>query len=261
LKKRIAVFSDIHGNLCALNAVLNDIKEDGGADEVWILGDLAAFGYAPVKTLDKLSALENVAIISGNTDRFIVTGEQPYPSFAEVAANPNLLQNYTEVTRSLAWTQGAVSTQGWLPWLKRLPKSRRLNLLDGTRVLLVHASPEHDDGPALYPLLDESVLRQRFVRHDADLILCGHTHWTMEAKIDGVHIVNVGSISNPFPPDLRAVWIRLDITDNSYQVITHKVDYDREKVVGCLNQLRHPGRHYIIGHMRGEHEPSWRKKV
>jgi len=54
---RVALLSDIHGNSIALEAVLNDIALQGGADAYWILGDLVALGPDPVHVLEQLSAL------------------------------------------------------------------------------------------------------------------------------------------------------------------------------------------------------------
>ena len=249
----------MHGNLFALDAVLKDVEKQGGVDATWILGDLAAFGYAPVKTLERLLSIPDATIISGNTDRFLVTGTQPFPTPEQVITNANLFPVYTEVTRSLAWSQGVVATKCWLSWLEDLPRSVQTSLPDGTQVLLVHASPGYDDGPALYPYLTESTLRERFTGYGAELIIVGHTHWPMETHIDNVHVVNVGSVSNHFPPDLRAGWVCLDCDVNDYSLVFHRVDYDHQVVIDELERLKHPGRHYIIGHMRGQHQPGWRK--
>jgi predicted phosphodiesterase len=54
---RVAVFSDIHGNTIALDAVLADITARGGADAYWVLGDLVAIGAQPVQTLERLAAV------------------------------------------------------------------------------------------------------------------------------------------------------------------------------------------------------------
>ena len=146
---RIAIFSDIHGNHIALDAVLNDIEKQGGVDAIWILGDLAAIGHAPVKTLECITGLSNASVISGNTDRFLVTGTQPLPTPEQATSNPSLMSIFTEVTRTFAWTQGALAVNGWMSWLEMLPKATYHILPDGTRVHLEHASPGHDDGPAL----------------------------------------------------------------------------------------------------------------
>jgi len=67
---RIALFSDIHGNSIALDAVLQDIQKQGGVDAYWILGDLVAIGPDPVGVLDRLTSLENTRFIRGNGDRY-----------------------------------------------------------------------------------------------------------------------------------------------------------------------------------------------
>ena len=165
------------------------------------------------------------------------------------------MKTYTEVTRTFAWTQGALARGGWLQWLDALPNASRLNLPDGTRVLLEHASPGHDDGPALYPNMSEAKVRQLFSGFEAELICVGHTHRAIEAHVDGVHIVNTGSVSNGFHPDLRAVWVCLEADVNGYEITYHRVPYDTEAVIKALENLMHPGRFFITRLMRGEFTP------
>src|SRR5438445_13079387 len=83
---RVAVFADIHGNSIALNAVLADITARGGADAYWVLGDLIAIGADPVGTLERLAALPNATFVQGNTERYLLTGERPYPSIQDALA-------------------------------------------------------------------------------------------------------------------------------------------------------------------------------
>jgi predicted phosphodiesterase len=72
---RLAILSDIHGNLAALDAVLTDIVRHGGADGYIVLGDLAAQGYAPSPTVERLAQLPNARFVRGNTDRCVVRRE------------------------------------------------------------------------------------------------------------------------------------------------------------------------------------------
>ena len=53
---RVAIFSDIHGNIITLDAVLKDIANSGSFDEYWILGDLVALGPCPVEVLERVNA-------------------------------------------------------------------------------------------------------------------------------------------------------------------------------------------------------------
>ena len=114
---RIALLSDIHGNATALNAVLADVAEQGGADGYWIMGDLVALGPEPVLTLEILSALPHARFVRGNTDRYICTGDRPSPSIEEVKSNPNRPQRSWKLqTHSLGhrgWSRRAVGFSGY----------------------------------------------------------------------------------------------------------------------------------------------------
>jgi hypothetical protein len=65
-------------------------------------------------------ALPGARFVQGNTDHYVVTGQRPYPSFADAAANPDLIPRLVEVAHSFAWTQGVVTAAGWLDWLTAL---------------------------------------------------------------------------------------------------------------------------------------------
>ena len=70
---RIAIFSDVHGNPIALDAVLAAISARGGADEYLVLGDLAAAGHGPVGALQRLSEIPNARFVRGNTEAWLTT--------------------------------------------------------------------------------------------------------------------------------------------------------------------------------------------
>ena len=80
---RLGLISDVHGNVTALDAVVAD-GTAAGVSTWWVLGDLAALGPAPTTTLERLTNLPNVRFVRGNTDRYIVTGERPWPHAADV---------------------------------------------------------------------------------------------------------------------------------------------------------------------------------
>jgi hypothetical protein len=72
-------------------------------------------------------------------------------------------------------------------------------------------------------------------------------------------VVNPGSVSNPFPPDLRASYILLDVDQSGYQIYHQYVDYNHEAVIEEVERLRHPGAEYIVGGMRGQNKPRWKR--
>src|SRR5207244_3655063 len=160
----------IHGNTIALDAVLADIEERGGADECWVLGDLVALGPDPVGVLERLTALPNVRFVGGNTDRYVVTGERPPPSPNDAIADPTLVPVVAEIAGSFASTAGSLTATGWIEWLATLPTEHRLTLPDGTRVLAVHASLRADDGPGIDPRVSDAELARLLDGCDADIV-------------------------------------------------------------------------------------------
>src|SRR5206468_10094431 len=88
---RIALISDIHGNLLALEAVLTDIADMGGVDAYWILGDFSSLGYDPVGVLERVTQLPDAQFSRGNHDRYTVSGERPGPTLEQAQAQPKLM--------------------------------------------------------------------------------------------------------------------------------------------------------------------------
>ena len=252
---RLAVFSDIHGNPLALNAVLADIQRQGAVDAYWVLGDFAAIGYDPVTPLETIAALPQVTCTRGNTDRYVVTEDLPVPP-EKALAEPALLAEVIEATRSFSWTRGYVSAAGWLDWLTSLPLDVRMVLPDGTRVLGVHAAPGRDDGPGLRPTHPDDEIEQRLASCEADLVLVGHTHVPMDRQVGRRRVINLGSVSNPVTPGLQASYALLDADAHGYRIQLRQVEYDREAVIKAIEQACHPARAFLIGLMRGERVTS-----
>jgi len=249
---KIALLSDIHGNAVALDAVLADIADFGAVDEYWVLGDLVALGPDPVGVLERLTALPQVQFVRGNTDRYVVTGDRPPPRMVDVTADPSLLSILVEVAGTFAWTQGALTTTGWLAWLMGLPLGIERVLPDGTRCLGVHASPGRDDGPGIAPGMSDEVIQSRLQGCSAQLVCVGHTHQPLNRQIERWHVVNLGSVSNPPTIDRRASYVLLDADVTGYRITHRRVAYDYEAVIRHLERQQHPGARYIVKHLRGQ---------
>ena len=239
---KVALLSDVHGNPLALDAVLRDVDARGGVDGYWLLGDLAALGYDPSEALERIASLTNATPVRGNTDRYLVTGERPpdAPTAEQVRARPELLSQLLEVERSLTWAQGHVAARGWLEWLAALPGEARLTLPDGTRMLGAHASPSQGDGPGLRDDAPDDEIARLIGTCQADLVVAGHTHRVMDRVVDGVRVLNVGSVSNPPPTDWRASYALLEASASGYEVTLHRVEYDRAAVRDAIRRVRYP---------------------
>ena len=256
---KVAILADIHGNSIALNKVVEDIQSIGGVDEYLFLGDFVALGPDPIGVMEQISKLSNARFIRGNTDRYICTGELPWPQFTDVKKDPTLAELHIQIVRSFSWTTGAVSAAGWLPWFKKLTLDMRFILPNGSRVLAVHAAPRTDDGTGINPNISDEELLKLVSGVNAELVLVGHTHLPFDRTVRDIRVVNPGSVSNPFPPDLRACYAILESDKNWYKINHRRVDYDREAVIKAVQEVNHPALEYITRFMKGENKKDWMK--
>jgi putative phosphoesterase len=176
----VATLYDIHGNLRALEAVLEEIPEDA---TIVVGGDIVAGGEQPSETLERLRALDDrVVWIRGNADRELYPGE-------EGLAPPGVL----DATR-------AALTDEQIAFLHGLPPTAQLG-----RALYVHASPRND-----VDIFTERTPEERiaflFEAVDADVVVCGHTHMQFERTIAGKRVVNSGSVGMPYDDEPGAYW-------------------------------------------------------
>ncbi len=248
---RIALLADVHGNPIALDAVLADARA-AGAERVWVVGDLAAIGPEPAAVLERVAALDGAVVTRGNTDRYVVTGEGPPPGLATVRGDPALIPTYAALAASFAWTRGYLTGRGWLEWLERLPLEHRLTTPEGVRVLAVHAAPGTDDGEGVHPGCSDAELGARLAGADAELVVVGHTHEAMVRRVGRCTVLNVGSVSNPRAPDLRAGYALLEVTTHGVEVEPRRVAYDHDAFAASVRRSRHPAAEFILRHQRGE---------
>jgi predicted phosphodiesterase len=254
---RIAILADIHGNRIALDAVLADIQARGGVDGYWILGDLCATGFDPSGVLDRLGLLQNALFVRGNADRYVVTGETPEPTFAQVAADPSLIPHLAEVVGHFSWVKGNITGRGWLGWMTTLPVEQRLSLPDGRQVLLVHSTPSRDDGRGLNPSLTDDEVRREIDGTIADLICVGHFHWQINRVIGNTRIINPGAVSNNFPPDLRAAYAILTADASGYAIRYYRVAYDLEAAKTAARRSGDPGGEFQTRFYDGQIRAQW----
>jgi predicted phosphodiesterase len=248
---KLGVVADIHGNDGALRAVLADAGRFG-VDRWWALGDLVLFGPRPVEVLELLRELPGIEMLSGNTDRYVLTGEQPAPhaTIADAAKSTDLVERYAAVAAGIGWTRGVLDQAGLLGVLDGLPAQLRLRLPGGTAVLGVHASPVSDDGPGIAPGTSEGQLGQLLAGCGADVVIGGHTHYATDRVIDGVRALNPGSTGLPRSHGI-ASWLLME-DDGGHLGVTHRgVPYDAGAVAADLRHRRHPNAEFITSVLTG----------
>lgn len=242
---RVAVFSDVHGALVALDAVLADARE-AGVEEHWVAGDLVAHGPHPAATLRRLMELPNARVVRGNTDRYVLTGELS----AMIPLSDADLR--VSALRSFAWTRGALTAvEGGHDWLSSLPVEQTLTLPDGSRALLVHASPGQDDGPGLYAeLTDSELLAAGVAEAGVQLVFVGHTHVPMDRTVAGVRVVNLGSVTLPGTAERRAMWTLIDADETGFSIERRFAEYDVGAVASALDREHHPAADWLTARLR-----------
>lgn len=260
---RVALLSDIHGNLLALDAVLADLQSKGGADEYWVLGDLVAVGPKPVEVLERLHNLPKVRFTRGNTDRYVTHEDRPPPYQKDAKANPELISKVVQIAEAFTWTRALVSSNGWFDFLSELPLELRVTLPNGTRFLGVHASPNMDDGKGVQAIMEDASMAKLLQNCEADLLCVGHTHWALNRMVNSVHVVNLGSVSNPMTPNLNATYALLEATESGYTLEQYAVSYDREAFIQQLADVHMPKdtQSYLTEVVQGKYVKDWGKPI
>lgn len=240
---RIAVISDIHGNLPALDAVLAEIAK-AQVDEVICLGDVIGYGPSPDACLDRLAGRLSICVRGNHEDALL---------------DPSGVDSFNPVARTaLEWTRRRLS-----PRHMGLVASMRAVFDRSPFVICVHDTPVPPSSTGYVGDPASAALAFRGV--DARICLVGHTHVPMAFRtdsercedrltsadveatllhddepfmvpLDGRHILNPGSVGQPRDGDPRASFGVLDLGRNSFEI--RRVCYDVEAV---QRQMRRAG--------------------
>jgi len=231
---RIALLSDVHGNLPAFEAVLGDV-EDESVDEVWCLGDLVGYGAEPDGCVELARDRCDLSL-AGNHD-LVVTGEIPIEDFSSSAA------------AAARWTKETIGEQS-LDYLKGLQPA------DPAREpALFHASPRD---PVWEYVLSTWQAEECLELMDARVAAVGHSHvalWFLRddagkvtgATADAGHeldlsggrwIVNPGGVGQPRDGDPRAAWLLLDTS--TWTATWRRVEYPIDEAARAIEEAGLP---------------------
>ena len=212
---RLAVFSDIHSNLPALEAVLDDI-ETAGVEERYVLGDLVGYAPWPNEVIERLRA-EEVGAVMGNYDDGTGFDREECGCAYRDPFEKGLGD------RSFAWTKHATSAEN-KAWLRGLAPQIRFEA-DGKRFLLVHGSPRRIN-EYLFEDKPDATFARIAAGAEADVIVCGHTHRPYDKTVGNARFINAGSAGKPKDGDPRACWALIDTALGETQF--RRVPYDVE---------------------------------
>lgn len=222
---RLAVVSDIHGNLTALEAVAADI-ERRGVDYVVHGGDVALIGARPAEVIDRVAELGWRGIV-GNTDELLWRPEQFAVQCRVAPKLEPLLRVLFETYRPATLERIG---EARLELLRELLESRTV-----AKVGLVHASPG-DLWRAPMPDASDEELTTTYGPVGAEIVVYGHIHRPFARHLGKRTVANAGSVGLPFDGDPRAGYLLID--DQGVELI--RVEYGVDAEVGALRASGYP---------------------
>lgn len=214
---KIAVLSDIHGNLPALEAVAADVERFAG-DAVFVNGDIVNRGP---RSLDAWRLVEERReragwrLLAGNHEDYVVRSHEELARGAAIA----------EIHRMSVFSAAQLGAE--VPALSTLPDGDSVWVAPGVELRLRHASMRgNTDG--IDPAGDPAVLREQIAPPPACFVT-GHTHRGFERRVGDTLLVNAGAVGAPADGDPRASYARVTYRAGVFQVETRRVAYDRER--------------------------------
>ena len=227
---RIAIISDVHGNLTALDAVLADLRLQK-PDLIFHGGDLAYGGCNPSEVIDCI-AQEGWKGVLGNTDEML--WDQRARAGLEGSA-PNLKPLFKVLFDFCVAATRSMIGESRLQWLRELPPELRHQNL-----ALLHAGPGNI-WRAPMDTADDAELENTYKGLEASIVVYCHIHRPFIRKLNGMTVCNSGSVGSPYDGDPRSSYLL--ITDGEPAI--RRVGYDVEKEVGRLLASDYPFKEWL----------------
>lgn len=249
---RIAIMSDIHGNLPALEAVLANVAARGPFDALGVAGDLCEWGPQPHEALARVRGL-GCPVVQGNTDRNVTLGMTDEARLRALGKTDNSI-------KGLAWTRAQIGAEGAaylaaLPFAHTYPSPTTVaNTGDGRDgqgmrengdVLMVHANPRDLD-THLDPDAPPEEIAPLLAGVSAEVVAFGHLHTPYIRRAAGRLLVDVSSVGYPRDEDRRAAYGILEWDEGSadteegngdggrWQATIVRVPYDLEATAAAF---------------------------
>jgi predicted phosphodiesterase len=199
---KVAILSDVHSNLHALQAVLADV-DIRGLTEIQCPGDIVGYGAYPNETVGILRKRCRTAIC-GNHDQAVIR-------INTAGMNPM-------AAAAVLWTAKNISAEA-VDYLRSL-KAHEVAIVDGSKVAIYHGSPRYDDEYVYETDASSDLLEMS----GANILIMGHTHVPYVKRLPKGLIANAGSVGQPRDNDPRASYLILDTSEPNATIV--RVAYD-----------------------------------
>ncbi len=227
----LAVFSDIHANLEALNAVLTDLKSQfPEVIEYYCPGDLVGYGPDPNEVINRILIEKRLTVVTkGNHDHLAGLGLDP------VNLNKYITKFNKFAIEAMKWQLKTLNDEE-KTFLYQLPSSRTCtHQTNNTRIAIIHGSPEYPLDEYIFPNSPQQKNLFPFMELvDLGILILGHTHIPFidlarsEDLDKNLLMLNPGSVGQPRDRNPKASYAVIDVENLKAEII--RVDYDIEKV-------------------------------
>lgn len=219
---KVAVISDIHGNIYALMKTLEDIDEQK-VDKIICLGDLVGYGPHPNEVVALIKRRE-ISCIKGNYDASVVDGDYTY------------IRNTAINSFALPWATNEVRTANKY-FLDSLPTSLNYTF-NGVNFLFTHGSPNAIND---YLFEDASNTIEVMNQLGDDVLVCAHTHIPCAKKYENKLLINVGSVGKPKIGKPNPTYAIIEIEENGEVKVTFRyLEYEFKRIVKDCTMLNFP---------------------
>jgi putative phosphoesterase len=222
-REAFLLISDVHANLPALKAVLEDARNRGFSD-IWNVGDLTGYGAFPDEVVTRLRK-GNTQSVVGNYDLKVLKVREKEKKAEREKEEPS------EDWDAIKWTYDNLSKKN-RKYLKSLPEELRLEA-GGKRILLTHKSPL-PDGEQISPETPDEKLREFAHLADADVIIFGHSHLPFSRQVDDIWFINPGGAGKQDDGDSTASYAILEV--NPLEVNHYRAAYNVEKAAAAIRE-------------------------
>jgi putative phosphoesterase len=213
---RVAALHDVHGNLPALEAVLEEVEQE--APDAVVFGGDMFLGPLPRETLEAVLALGDRAVfVLGNCDRWFL---DVYDGRAEPEPDDVWLIEQLDARHR--------------DFFAAMPRTVSLNVDELGPVLFCHGSPRNED-EIITAITPAERLRPMLQDVREQVVVCGHTHVQFDRVVEDVRVVNAGSVGMPYEDEPGACWALL-----GPGVELRRTPYDLERAIEYIRRSEHP---------------------
>lgn len=220
---RIAILADVHGNLPALEAVLEDIEAEQ-VDKIVVNGDSVNRGPSSVEVMRTLAGVEHEGTLGNHDDVMLMVVDR-----RDVKTDPWYLDPFWRSARLAA---EGLQSAGLLDPIRSLPLSLRIEVKDAPSLLISHGSPRHyreGFGSRTTP----EVISEITEEYPADVLVGSHTHRPYLASWGRYVVLNTGAVGAPFTGDPRAHYLILTLQHGQWTPEFRRVPYDRSRAISA----------------------------